>query len=289
MNVFPLTGNFISTHIDSYKLPTHFFPFISSLHNLILPSTNQPKQMSDRNYHCKDVEMLMGSETVIMSATDNLAFLITKRPIWANPFFPDLQARITLAYSEHLGIDNAQALRAATIVLKAVQIPAQNDIAEFKVQIDSDFNSDRPRRDEILNVLGFTEHLKDIQVGDQEALIELLIKFKTNIPTFQAEIITKGMAPASITTIVGYADTLKNANVTQETAKGTRKTITAAALTEFNAIFEIINGICKMCFKFFKNDKPRQDMFSFSKVIRNMNTPPPGPDDGTNPPPPPGT
>jgi len=160
-------------------------------------------------------------------------------------------------------------------------------LQNFKVQIDSDFNNDKPKRDEILNVLGFTAHLKDVQDGDQEALIELLTKFKENIGTHQADIVAKGMAVALITNIIGYADTLKNANVTQETAKGSRKTITDAALTEFNAIYEIISGVCKICFNFYKDDKPRQDMFSFSKVVRNMNTPPPGPD--TPPPPPPGT
>ncbi len=85
-----------------------------------------------RDYHCKDVELLMASETICTSAQANLAFLVTKRANWADPFFPDMQARITLAYSEHLGIDNAQALRTATAVLKAVQIPAQKDIAEFQ-------------------------------------------------------------------------------------------------------------------------------------------------------------
>lgn len=220
----------------------------------------------------------MASETICTSAQANLAFLVTKRANWADPFFPDLKARITLAFSEHLGIDNAQALRTATTVLKAVQIPAQKDLAEFKVQIDVDFNNDKPKRDEILNVLGFTAHLKDVQNGDQEALIELLMKFKENISTHQADIIAKGMSATTITTITGYADTLKNANVTQETAKGTRKTITDAALTEFNAIYEIISGVCKINFNLYKDDKPRQDMFSFSKVVSNMNTPPPGPD-----------
>lgn len=230
----------------------------------------------------------MASETIVTSAQANLGFLVTKRANWADPFFPDLKARIQLAYSEHLGIDNAQALRQSTIVLKAVQSPAEKDLAEFKVQIDADFSNDKPKRDEILNVLGFTAHLKDVQNHDQEALIELLTKFKKNISTHQADIIAKGMSASTITTIIGYADTLKNANVTQETAKGTRKTITAAALTEFNGIYDVIINICKICFNFYKDDKPRQDMFSFAKVVSNMNTPPPGPDQPAPPPPPPG-
>jgi hypothetical protein len=52
-------------------------------------------------------------------------------------------------------------------------------------------------------------------------LVNLLFQFKTNFsPTLNTEIVTKGIAQATIDTIIGYANTLKEANISQETYKG---------------------------------------------------------------------
>ena len=56
-------------------------------------------------------------------------------------------------------------------------MPAKRDLSFFKTQIDNDFKSDSNIREEILKTLGFSKHLKDVQKGNQEALLQLLYTF----------------------------------------------------------------------------------------------------------------
>ena len=238
-----------------------------------------------RAYAGKDVDMLTVCGTIIEQAIIHKTFLVSKRSNWADPFLPDLQTRIKNAFSDVLGIDNAQQMREATQILTGIQKNALRDLAEFKVQIMEDFKSNKKRRDEILNRLGFTAHLKDAQNKDQEALIELLLKFKKNITTpLQTEITNAGMSASLITAIIGYADVLKNSNITQETLKGSRKEISQAGVTELNAIYTQVISIAKISAKFFKDDKAIKDQFSYAKGLSNINqikpaqpTPPPTP------------
>lgn len=225
-----------------------------------------------RAYTGKDVDMLTACGSIIEHAIDNKTFLVSKRANWVDPFLPNLKTRIENAFPNFLGIDNAQAMRDATQVVLGIQKNALRDLAEFKVQIMEDFKSNKKRRDEILTVLGFTQHLKDAQKNDQEALIELLIKFKKNMTTqLQNEIVTAGMSTTLITAIIGYADVLKNSNITQETLKGSRKTISAAAVKEFNEIYNTVISVAKISAKFYKGDKAMMDKFSYAKTLQALN------------------
>lgn len=225
-----------------------------------------------RAYSGKDVDMLTACATIIGHAIDNSALLIAKRPLWADPFFPNLKNRIEDAFPSLLGIDNAQAMRQATVVVTGIQAQALIDLAEFKVQIEEDFKSNRPRRDEILTTLGFTAHLKAAQNKDQEALVELLNRFKTNmIATLSAEITAAGMAPATIAAISGYADILRDANITQETLKGSRKTLSANVVNQLNGIYNDVISVARISAKFFKNNSAMSDKFSYTKTLAAMN------------------
>lgn len=225
-----------------------------------------------RAYKGKDVDMLTACSTIIGHTIDNKTFLISKRPTWADPFLPDLKTRIDNAFTDILGIDNAKDMRDATTVVTNLQTDALRDLAEFKIQIEEDFKGDKKRRDTILNILGFKQHHKAAQNKDQEALIELLAKFLKNMTSaLETEITNAGMASALITAIKGYANTLKNSNITQETLKGIRKTITQTGQTELNAIYNATISVAKISFKFFKKDKATQDKFSYTKTIKALN------------------
>lgn len=115
-------------------------------------------------------------------------------------------------------------MRQATQIVLAIQAQTLNDLAEFKVQIEQDFKSNPTQKTEILTQLGFKTYHKLAQKGDQEGLVNLLFQFKTNLnPTLNAEIVAKGIAQITIDNIIGYANTLKDANITQEIYKGTEK------------------------------------------------------------------
>lgn len=227
-----------------------------------------------RAYKGKDVDMLTSCATIVEHAIEHKPFLVSKRANWVDPFFPDIQTRIQNAFSNFLGIDNAQQMREATQVVTGIQTNALRDLAEFKVQLMEDFKNNKTRRDEILTRLDFTAHHKEAQNKDQEALIQLLLTFKQNMTaTLQTEITNAGTAVALITAIIGYADVLKNSDITQETMKGSRKVVTQAAVEEFNEIYNYVISIAKISAKFFKDDKAIKDKFSFAKTIKNLNKP----------------
>jgi hypothetical protein len=225
-----------------------------------------------RNYKLKDVDMLISAATITESAINNKTALQAKRSTWADPFFKDFQTKIDQTIQTHLGVDSAKELREATQIVYSIQANAMRDLAEVKVQIDEDFKQDKAQRTEILNTLGFTNYYIGVRSKDQEALINLLYQFKTNLTTqLKTTIVNKGTAAESLETILNYADTLKNANVTQEGNKGTRKEITLQAIKAFNEIYDQAISIAKIAAKIFIDNPALKDQFSFNKVSKNLN------------------
>ena len=227
--------------------------------------------MITRSYKVKDVDMLVTASTILESAITHKEKLQKKRSNWADPFFDEFKAEIDTCIQTYLGVDSAKALRQSTIVVAGLKKEVLVLLAEFKVQVEEDFKEEKPRRDEILKQLGFTAYLRGAQLNDQEALINLLYQFKTNIKGLQVVIVSKGTAQELIDSIISHADKLKNADVTQESSKGTRKEITVEGITEFNRIYKNIMSIARISAKFFKEEDVVKDQFVFSKVAKTMN------------------
>ena len=226
-----------------------------------------------RIYKVKDVEMLITSATLVENGIANKTFLQTKRSTWANPFFEDLKAKIETTTETYLGKDSAQQMRQSTQIVLGIQKQALIDLAEFKVQVEEDFRKNSIQKTEILTQLGFTTYHKISQKGDQEGLVNLLFQFKKNLNlTLNAEIVAKGTSQNTIDKIVDYAQVLKNANIDQETFKGTRKEITDEAIKAFNEIYEDVISVAKIANNFYKTDKVKQQLFSFAKVSANLNS-----------------
>ena len=226
-----------------------------------------------RNYKFKDVEMLLATATIIENAIANKTFLQTKRATWADPFFADLSLLNKSTTETYLGKDAAKQMRQATQIVLGIQSQALNDLAELKIQIQQDFKNQPANRDEILNELGFTPFYKMAQKKDQEALVSLLYQFKTNLtPTLKTEIVSRGTAQLTLDTIVDYADTLKDANISQEIFKGTREEITDEALTAFNDIYDKVMSVAKIASNFYKTDKTKQQLFNYNKIASALNS-----------------
>jgi hypothetical protein len=227
---------------------------------------------TERIYNTKDVDMLITIDTIIDAAIANKAFLQTKRSTWADPFFDNIKEKVNTIVQLHLGVDSTQALRQSTQIVKKIQANALTDLAELKVQIVVDFEEEPAKVAEILNQLGFTPYYALAQTKDQEALIDLLFQYKTNLtPELKAEIVAKGTAATTLDVIATYADALKSANVTQEGNKGNRKVVSEEDITAFNAIYKQVIGIAKIAAKFYKGHTAVQDQFSFSKVSKALN------------------
>ena len=228
----------------------------------------------NRNYNCKDVDMLMASKTIAETFKTNISELATTRTDWTEQYATDLILRIDNAIHTHLGIDVKKDLRSATTALVSLQFPARRDISYFKTQIDDDFKKNAPRRDEILKSLGFTKYLRGVQSGNQESLIQFLYTFKTNInPALRDEITAKGLNPMLIDNITAYADTFAQANVAQESEKGSTKEISQEVANIFNAIYDEIIGICKKASNYYRYEPVKKEQFTFAKALSNLGTP----------------
>lgn len=239
---------------------------------------------TNRSYKGKDSEMLIVLSVIIGFCLQNLAFLSTKRSNWNKKFFDDLQASIDALVKKHMGYDSALAMRNATVAVKNIMKPAYKALSEFKVQVEVDFKKDKNFLNEILISLGFRDHFAALNSGDQEAMIQHLYKFATNItPAQKTAIIAKGMMPQLITDITGYADLLTKANITQEQLKGSRPETSANRVADLNDMYNTVIGIAKMAHRFYKDNPTSQDQLSYTKGLKNLNATKKGKDEGDNP------
>ncbi len=223
-----------------------------------------------RNYNTKDVDMVIAIETIVDSAIANKEFLQSKRFTWADPFFEDLKQQINQVTENYLGQDNAKQLRLATQTVLEIMQPALKDLTEVKIQIEQDFKNTPSRRSEILNQLGYTPHYKTAQKKDQEALINLLYQFKTNLTAeLKTEIVNKGIDSNILDTITNYAETLKNADVTQEGLKSKRSELTAEAITALNEVYDKAISISKIATNFYKENKAKKSNSVLEKFPKN--------------------
>jgi hypothetical protein len=178
----------------------------------------------NRNYNFKDVDMLLAAKTVIESFKANIVELSVIRTNWNEEYANQIAGKIDDAIENYLGVDKKKELRSATSKLSAIQMPALRDMSFLKTQLEVDFSDDKTKLKEILKQLGFYNYLKQAQKKDQEALIQLLFKIKSNLTdSMRAEIISKGLSSELLDRIIGYAGQLKDANVSQETLKKVQK------------------------------------------------------------------
>ena len=225
----------------------------------------------NRNYSYKDVDMLTASQIVAENFKSNIGELSTVRSDWTEAYANDLVGRVTQTIETHLGIDAKKDLRDATSGLSNIQVAAKRDLSFFKTQIDDDFKSTPSVRDEILNTLGFSKYLKNVQKGNQEALIQLLYAFKKNITDpLRNQITDKGLSDSLIEKIIGYAVTFNDANTSQESLKLSTKEISKEVAEVFNSIYDEVIGICKKASVYYQYDAVKKEQFTFSKVIANL-------------------
>jgi len=225
----------------------------------------------NRNYSYKDVDMLTASRIVAGNFKLNIGELSTVRSDWTEDYANDLESRINQTIETHLGIDAKKDLRDATSGLSGIQAAAKRDLSFFKTQIDDDFKSTPSVRDEVLNTLGFSKYLINVQKGNQEALVQLLYAFKKNMTdSLRSQITDKGLSATLIDKIIGYASSFNEANTSQEGLKQSTKEISKEVVDVFNGIYDEIIGICKKVSNYYQFDAVKKEQFTFSKIISNL-------------------
>lgn len=225
-----------------------------------------------RKYKVKDVDMVLAISTIVENAKLNQPYLQSKRSTFTMDYFNQLQTEIDAVIQQYLGADNAKQLRDSTALLYVKQKEALKLASEMKLQIELDFPDDKK---EMLNNLGFTAYWTRAQKKDQEALVNLLYRFKTNLtPALKATMIANGTIATDINAMIAKADELQVSNTAQETNKGNRPIQTEAELTAYNMIYNKVIAVAKMANRFYKGNETHQRLFSFSKISKTINASP---------------
>jgi hypothetical protein len=187
------------------------------------------------------------------------------RSNWTEDYVAGLDTKIDTAMNDFLGLDKQKELRAATDRVEEILKPAVRNLGFLKTQIEVDMGKDAK---EILRGLGYTKSLTAL---DQEGLITLLYAVKKGMTEdLKAQLVAKGTNPALIDSIIGYADALQQANLSQEVLKGTSRELSAEAASAFNGIYTEVIGICKIASRIYHDDPVKKAQFTFSKVVAHM-------------------
>jgi hypothetical protein len=227
--------------------------------------------LTQRTYSYKDVTMLVACQTIVENFKAHKEEIIAVRSVWADSFISTFETRINKAITNYLGLDPKQELKAASLAVSQLQEAALKDLSFLKVQLEVDFAGDKVRQASLLDGLGYYSYWVTARGKNQQALIQLLYQYRNGLSkAVKAELLAKGINEALLNRISSYADTLRKANVTQETLKGSSREITEAGTLEFNAIYEQAMTICKICAKIFADNPQVKDKFIFSKIAKSI-------------------
>jgi len=133
---------------------------------------------------------------------------------------------------------------------------------------------DKKRLKLLLLNFGFTDHYTRVLHNDQEALIELLLKFSKQMQNgVMEEVINKGIGETLINQLIELGNNLKHADIKQEHYKDVSVKLTEESMIEFNAIYKQAINICKICRTIFASSPSIAKNFSFTHILKNLNQP----------------
>lgn len=171
-----------------------------------------------------------------------------------------------------MGVDSAADLRKATRDVKKLQETAFENLADIRVSIETGFLSNKPRRAELLNDLGYNKYNDAARKHNQEALINFLQQFaKAATSDVQAELIAEDANADTLAAILAAAEPFTLAELAQEGFKSVRPETTAEAVNAYNNVYEEVIAIARNATRDFKNDPVVQKQFSYSHVLKQLN------------------
>jgi hypothetical protein len=122
--------------------------------------------------------------------------------------------------------------------------------------------------DDLLKWLGYADLWAKAE-SSQSPAIDLVITFRNNLTEeLRTDMEAHGVNADRLARIVGDADTLSQANVTQESLKGSTKLDTEQLISVLNAVYTQAMDICAIGKQLFKRDKTKRDLFVFRKLVR---------------------
>ena len=218
-----------------------------------------------------DASMLTACAVIMGAATTHKTFLYTKRSNWNDAFFKTIVDSIKDAFKNILGIDGLGDQTKASKALYMAMEEVVPKLRSFKNAVEIDFEDDN-REQEILNSLGFKLWRK-VDKGNQEALVELLATFTSNMTAaLKTEITAAGTDASYITDIISYADVIRDKNIAQEGKQEDKKTITNDGIIKLNKIYNDVMKVAKHSANLFNEakDPVSAEKFNYSKTLATL-------------------
>lgn len=216
-------------------------------------------------------EMITALSLIFAVVMEHKTKVEAEFPLWAAPFLANIEKQLADGFKTFLGFDNAEALRKATLVLQGIQTTSLDDLTTLKTRLTT-FVKDKATLTEYLKTFGYEDYYKEAKDNlSQSDLINLLFRINKKItPEVKADLLTKNINTELLDRLVGYADTLNNANITQESFKFTKPTETAEQNTALNALYTTVMDVVKPTADFFKKDKTISSRLSYSAALKQV-------------------
>lgn len=216
-------------------------------------------------------EMITALSLVFGVVIEQKSALEAEFPLWAPPFLENIKLQLNNGFKTFLGFDNAESLRKATAVLNTIQTTSLDDLTTLKTRLTS-FVKDKAALAEYLKTFGYDDYYKAAKEGlSQSDLINLLFRISKKItPEVKADLLAKNIKTDLLDRLVGYADTLNKANITQESFKFTKPTETAEQNTALNKLYTTVMDVVKPSADFFKKDKGISSRLSYSAALKQV-------------------
>ncbi len=220
----------------------------------------------ERIYRYQNYDMLQATLIIVgfflLSVEDFRKNNTLYTPEYGNTLKKRCEDGITL-----LSHDKKAAQRNATRTIIEITGDEKNKLVSFFTSLTNAYRYDKAMLAELKTTLGYDAFMKKTQKGNQEATIQFVNTFASNITPYRTDIIAKGIPGTRIDEIIGFGTKALSANVTQESEKEKSVKLTAEQQTEFNAIYTEAIAICKEGQRIFKSDPATRIRFVFENIV----------------------
>lgn len=216
-------------------------------------------------------EMITALSLVFAVVMEQKTKVEAEFPLWAAPFLANIEKKITDGFKTYLGFDNAEALRKATAALHGIQVTSLDDLTTLKKRLTT-FVKDKATLTEYLKTFGYDEFYDSAKNNDSQSdLIKLLFRINKKItPEVKAELLTKNINTELLDRLVGYAETLNDANINQESFKFNKPDQTSEYNTALNNLYNEAMDVIKLAADFFKKEKSISSRLSYAAALKQV-------------------
>lgn len=216
-------------------------------------------------------EMITALSLVFAVIMEQKTKLEDEFPLWVPPFLANIEKKIADGFKTFLGFENAEELRKATAALNSIQATALDDLTSLKARLTT-FVKDKAALTEYLKTFGYHEYYDTAKNNDSQSdLINLLFRINKKItPEVKADLLAKNINTELLDRLIGYADTLNNANINQESFKFDKPNQTSNYNTALNSLYTEAMDVIKPAADFFKKEKGIRSRLSYATALKQV-------------------